>query len=71
MSQPPPDKRKPKILSIENGIALVTEYCCICDQRKLVRKPLDDVGFDSNVCDACKNYVLIEFSEGYPDPPVD
>ena len=57
------ENRKPKILSVENGIALVTEYCCICDQRKLVRKPLDDVGFNTDVCADCQNYVLLEFWE--------
>ena len=62
-SNPSPEKRKPKILSVENGVALVTEYCCICDQRKLIRKPLDDVGFNSDTCDSCKNYVLLEFWE--------
>ena len=55
--------RESKILSVENGIALVTEYCYICEQRKLVRKPLDDVGFNNNICDSCQNYVLIEFWE--------
>lgn len=48
------------IVTVQNGIALVNEHCCICDQTKLVRKPLDDVGM-SEICADCSHYVLLEF----------
>jgi hypothetical protein len=52
--------KKPKIVKVQNGIAIAIEYCCICENGFHSRKPLDDVGLSHEVCPSCSNYVMME-----------
>ena len=52
---------KPKIIKVQNGIAIAIEYCCICEHGYHTRKPLDDVGLSSSeVCPSCSKHVMME-----------
>jgi len=53
-------RKEPKIIRVQNGIAIAIEYCCICENGYHTRKPLDDVGVSSSeICPSCSQYVAI------------
>lgn len=54
-------RKEPKVIKVQNGIAIAIEYCCICEVGFHVRKPLDDIGMSSSeVCPSCSQYVMME-----------
>jgi len=54
-------RKKPKIIKVQNGIAVTIEYCCICNNSFHSHKPLDDVGLSyDEICLNCSKYVMIE-----------
>ena len=52
--------KPPKIVKVQNGIAIAIEYCCICENGYSVKKPLDDVGMSFDVCPDCSKHIMRE-----------
>ncbi len=54
-------RKKPKVIRVQNGIAIAIEYCCICEIGYHVRKPLDDIGMSSSeICPSCSQHIMLE-----------
>jgi hypothetical protein len=51
------------IIAINNGLALISGPCCICESSMFYEKPVDDVGMKSSeICAGCSKHVAMEIS---------